>query len=225
MDALLRQPTAICKGFLNDALARHDMPQSGVSDLWAIIRAGFARRLAMKLLIAYATTQGQTRKIARHIADMLFDMGHSVELLSATDAPGFDPGRYDAAVLAASVHAGHYQKGFVGFVAGHAEGLNALPCAFVSVSLAAAGHIAEDWRALDEIAEDFCKATRWMPGQTLHVAGAYKPSDYDIVTRMVMRRILATKDPEADPKVDREYTDWPALDREITGWAAQSLSK
>jgi menaquinone-dependent protoporphyrinogen oxidase len=35
----------------------------------------------MKILIAYATTEGQTRKICRYCADVLIDEGHSVELL------------------------------------------------------------------------------------------------------------------------------------------------
>ena len=45
---------------------------------------------AMYLLIAYATTDGQTRKIARFAADRLAVQGHSVELLNVEDAEGLD---------------------------------------------------------------------------------------------------------------------------------------
>ena len=40
----------------------------------------------MKILIAYGTTEGQTRKIARFCADHLIEQGHSVEILGAGDA-------------------------------------------------------------------------------------------------------------------------------------------
>ena len=56
----------------------------------------------MRILICYATTEGQTRKICRFVADHLMDNGHSVELLSADDgldeASELDLNRFDAAV-------------------------------------------------------------------------------------------------------------------------------
>ena len=61
----------------------------------------------MKLLVGYASTQGQARKIAQHVADGLVDRGHSVELLALSDADGVETGRFDGAVLVASVHVGH----------------------------------------------------------------------------------------------------------------------
>jgi len=46
------------------------------------------------------------------------------------------------------------------------------------------------------------------------------PSEYDIVTRFIMRRIVAKKDPEADLSEDRDYTDWAALGDLLEGWVA-----
>ena len=51
-----------------------------------------------------------------------------------------------------------------------------------------------------------------------HVAGAYKPSKYDILTGFLMRRILAKKDLTADPAEDKEYTDWIDLNAWINDW-------
>ena len=63
----------------------------------------------MRILICYATTEGQTRKICRFVADHLMDKGHSVELLSADDgldeASELDLNRFDAAVLQRNVQA------------------------------------------------------------------------------------------------------------------------
>jgi len=174
----------------------------------------------MKLLVGYASTQGQTRKIARHVADLLADRGHAVELLALEEADDLDTGRFDRAILAASVHVGHYQRALVAFAEGARDWLNAHPVLFLSVSLAAAGHDAEEWRAIDRIAEDMAQATGWSPSQVVQVAGAYAPSRYDVFTRFTMRRIIAAKDPEADLSQDKEYTDWAALDEAVTAWLA-----
>ncbi len=172
----------------------------------------------MKILVAYASTEGQTRKIARFAADWLADSGHSAELLPLAEAGDIDLARFDAVLLAASVHIGHYQKALAGFCANRADALARLPSLFFSVSLAAAGHEAEDWRGLEKILADFTAATGWTPDRVEQVAGAYKPSEYDVFRRFVMRRILATKDPSADASADIEYTDWAALKGVLADW-------
>ncbi|MCB1333244.1 MAG: protoporphyrinogen oxidase [Roseivivax sp.] len=172
----------------------------------------------MKILVAYASTDGQTRKIGRAVADWCADAGHAVELLPLADAGDIDLSRFDAVVLAASVHVGHYQKALTEFCAAHAAALGAMPDLFLSVSLAAAGHNAEDWQGLEKILADFAAATGWTPNAVEQVAGAYKPSQYDVFRRFVMRRILASRDPDADPSADIEYTDWAALKQRLVGW-------
>ncbi|HKL68084.1 flavodoxin domain-containing protein [Salibaculum sp.] len=172
----------------------------------------------MKLLVGYATTEGQSRKIARHVADRLADAGHMVELLSLTDGEGLALDRFDRAVLVASIHAGQYRKELTSFAQDNALWLRRQPVLFLSVSLAAAGHESEDWRGLDRIVEDFAEVTGWTPDRAEQVAGAYRPSEYDLFKRFIMRRIIATKDPGADLDTDREYTDWPALDALVDDW-------
>lgn len=174
----------------------------------------------MRVLVGYATTEGQTRRIARHVADRIADGGHAVELLGLADAADIDLRRFDRVIVAASVHVGHYQRPVAEFAASQAERLREKPTLFLSVSLAAAGHEAEDWRGLDRILEDFVDATGWRPGRVQQVAGAYRPAAYDVLRRFVMRRIVAARDPEADPDEDREYTDWQALDTSIDDWLA-----
>lgn len=172
----------------------------------------------MKALVAYATSEGQTRKIARHVADRIVDTGQSVELLELSDAEDIELSRFDGVVLAASVHAGHYQKALANFAAKHADHIAKLPSLFLSVSLAAAGHDAEDWRGLHRILEDLEEATGWTPRQVEQIAGAYQPSKYDVFRGFIMRRIIAAKNPEADLDADKEYTDWQALDALTDDW-------
>lgn len=179
----------------------------------------------MKILVAYATSEGQTRKISRKLADQIVESGHSVELAGLADLGEFDPARFDGIVLAASIHVGHYQKVVSEFAARNADRLRQRRTLFLSVSLAAAGHSAEDWRGLEHILEDFEAATGWTPDRVEQVAGAYVPSQYDIFRRFVMRRIVAVKDPEADLDADHEYTDWAKLSALVEAWLAGIAQK
>lgn len=172
----------------------------------------------MKILVTYATSDGHTRKIGRHIADMIANAGHAVELLDLADTMDIDLGRFDGAILAASVHMGHYQRSLTDFVTGQSKSLKGIPTLFLSVSLAAAGHDTEDWTGLDRIMEDFIEATGWTPGRVEQIAGAYMPSQYDIFRRFIMRRIIASKDSGTDLGADHVYTDWGALDRIVDDW-------
>ena len=174
----------------------------------------------MKLFIGYASSEGHTRRIARHVGDRLVDAGHGVEIAPLSDAGDLDLTRFDGVLLAASIHVSHYQKALTHFVHDQLTDLATRPTLFLSVSLAAAGHDAEEWRALDRIVADFAEATGWTPEQVVQVAGAFTPARYDIVTRFIMRRIIAKKDPQADLEQDKDYTDWQSLEAQVDGWVA-----
>lgn len=174
----------------------------------------------MYILLAYATTDGQTRKIARHAADRLASNGHSVELLNVEDADGLDLARFDAAILAGSLHIGGYQKALARYVAEAKAGLSLMPTLFLAVSLSAAGQDAEDWAGLRKCLAAFETETGWTPGRVEHVAGAFKFSGYDFFRAWAMRRIADQKGELVEPGKDKEYTDWPALDAALDGWVS-----
>lgn len=175
----------------------------------------------MRILIAYATTDGQTRKIARFAADLLADLGHGVELLNVEDAEGLDLARFGAAVLGASLHAGGYQKAMAAFLRGPGQALARMPTLFLPVSLSAAGNDPEDWKGLEAALKRFLDETGWMPGQVAHVAGAFRFTEYDFFRAWAMRRIAAAKGETVDTESDKEYTDWAALKRLLTDWQAR----
>lgn len=174
----------------------------------------------MYLLFAYATTDGQTRKIARFAADRLVGNGHSVELLNVEDADGVDLSRFDAAVLAGSLHAGGYQKTLGSFVTGSKLALAQVPTLFLAVSLSAAGKDAEDWAGLRKCLAAFETDTGWTPGRVEHVAGAFRFSEYDFFRAWAMRRIADMKGEKVEPGRDKEYTDWAALGQTLDAWVA-----
>lgn len=173
----------------------------------------------MNILIAYASTEGQTRKICRFCADVLMDAGHSVELLQVSGADALEPARYDASILAASVHIGHFQKEMLGFAAAHGAALSRKPSLFLSVSLAIVGGDPDEVATLDEIVNKFREETGYAPGQVEQVAGAFRFTEYDFFRSWAMRYIAKMKGQDVDPHTDTEYTDWDALRRLVEAWA------
>jgi len=174
----------------------------------------------MKLLVLYATTEGQTRKIARFVADRLADQGHAVELLPAGAAADLDPGRFDKVIAAGSVHAGSYQSDLTASLSAHAAALAARPSLFLSVSLSAAGDDPEDWDGLRSCVARLTEETGWTPGQVVHVAGAFRFTQYDFFRSWAMRWIARQKGESVDPNTDKEYTDWDRLGRDVDDWLA-----
>ena len=176
--------------------------------------------MAQKILICYASTEGQTQKICRFCMDQLFAMGASVELLPVSVAGSLELGRFDAVILAGSVHLGKLQSDLADFATAHAEALNGMRSLLLQVSLAAAGKDKADWAELEKIAAGFCAQTGWRPGATHHIAGAFRFTQYDFFKSWAMRYIAAQKDQTVDPKADTEYTDWQALATLLRDWMA-----
>jgi menaquinone-dependent protoporphyrinogen oxidase len=175
----------------------------------------------MTVLIAYATTEGQTRKIARFCADHLIARGVSVELLPLDQGDAEDPldmARFDAAILAGSIHGGRLQPQLIRFAAQHAAALNARPGLFLMVSLAAAGNDPQERSHLAQIAAEFSKTSLWTPSQVDHVAGAFRFTQYDFFKSLAMRWIAHNKGEDVDPHADKEYTDWAALAALMDRW-------
>lgn len=166
----------------------------------------------MKTLILYGTTEGQTRKVCEFIAKRLGDIGDAVTLADATgNTTLVDLRAYDAAIIAASLHAGQYQSPVAHFARTNHAWLNRMPTAFISVSLSAAGTDAEDLKGIADCAERFKADTGWTTPAIHHVAGAFRFTEYDFFKRWVLKLIAWQKGVEVEPGKDVELTDWDAL--------------
>ncbi|MDA0339641.1 MAG: protoporphyrinogen oxidase, partial [Proteobacteria bacterium] len=89
------------------------------------------------VLVIYASTEGQTVKIATYVADRCGQAGNATHIRQASDLTPLPA--FDAVVLAGSLHLGKHQPALVDFVVEHREQLAAVPSLFLSVSLSAAG--------------------------------------------------------------------------------------
>lgn len=167
-----------------------------------------------RILILYGSQYGQTAKIAGRLARQLAERGHAVELFRG-DAPpaGLDLGRYDAAIIGASVIRGHFQKYVRRFVATHRDALNRMPSAFFSVSGSERSVHVEERAKVRALIQDFLTGTRWSPLLTVSLAGAVSYTKYGLVVRYVMKRISRREGGSTDTSRDHEYTDWRQVDR------------
>jgi menaquinone-dependent protoporphyrinogen oxidase len=163
--------------------------------------------------VFYATTHGQTRRIAERIAEALRHEGHASFPLDVTSeaARHFDWRRASAAVLGASLHAGRYQSSASHFAQAHVDRLNAMPTWFVSVSLSAASIHAEERSAAERLARAFVERVGWTPDRVSSVAGRLAYTRYWFVTRWLMRRIARKEGGPTDTSRDHELTDWSAV--------------
>lgn len=159
------------------------------------------------ILIVYGTTDGHTAKVAAAIREGLLTTGAEPEIVMAgTGDP--QPSHYAGVIVAASVHAGGYQKSVERWVRAHAAELALRPSAFVSVCL---GVLEKNPRVDTELAASvaqFTRETRWQPTMIKHVAGALMYTKYGFFKRWIMKRIVAKAGGDTDVTRDYEYTDW-----------------
>ncbi len=176
----------------------------------------------MTVAVFYATRQGQTRRIADHIADNLRTHGIDVHVCNVRVSGAPDWTRYSTAVLAASVHLGKHEAEMIKFVKRNRSELERCSAAFISVSLSQAG--AQDPSApadrrtqatadVQRMIDLFVQQTGWTPAHVLPAAGALAYSQYNFLIRFVLKRIARANGAPTDTSRDYEFTDWTAVDR------------
>lgn len=177
-----------------------------------------------RILLLYASVEGQTELIAERIALTLREKAHSVDLLPAdTDAAQLDPAAYDGVMIGASIHYGHHPAYLHKLVGRHRDALATRPCAFFSVSLSAGGPRPKLYAA-QRYLDTFMRKTAWQPQMTASFAGALKYSVYGPIKRRVMIVFMTLGGGETDTSRDYEYTDWAAVER-FAGEFAQRLKQ
>jgi menaquinone-dependent protoporphyrinogen oxidase len=167
----------------------------------------------MRILLLYGTSEGQTRKIAGFVGERLAGLGHRVVIMNAAATLLPDPRSFDAILVAASVHLGRYQPAVIRYVREHRAAISARVNAFLSVSLAAAGHEPEDNAGLEKCLADFVQASGWTPERVHHVAGAFRYTAYGFLTRCVMKYKAYRRGAPTDTRHDYELTNWDDVAR------------
>lgn len=166
-----------------------------------------------RILIAFATIDGQTARVAERVGAVLARSGHAVASMPA-EAPGLAPAlaEHDAVIVGAGIRYGHHSRRLEATIREHRDVLAARPNAFFSVSLSAGGPGARPASAARYV-EEFIAGTGWQPGRTATFAGALRYTKYGALIRFLMRLIVGVAGGDTDTSRDYEYTDWQAVER------------
>jgi menaquinone-dependent protoporphyrinogen oxidase len=165
------------------------------------------------LLILYGSTHGHTGKIAERVAKAARERGADAHVHDVGSGHDPMPADYDAVIVGASIHGGHYQRAISQWVKGYSHELGSMPSALFSSCLTAADDTEESRDASRKYIEDFVYETGWHPRMTATFAGALQYREYDFATRLVMRLLMRHGHHETDTSRDHDYTDWDAVDR------------
>ena len=160
-----------------------------------------------RILVLYGTGEGQTQKIANTIGDTMRAHGLDVDVIQAGHIDP-DPNQYSGVIVAASIHAGGYQKPVGVWLRAHADQLGRMPTAFVSVCLSILSNNEAGRKEAEAIPQRFISGLHWQPTVVKIVAGALLYTQYNFFTRWIMKRIVASAGGDTDTTRDYEYTDW-----------------
>jgi menaquinone-dependent protoporphyrinogen oxidase len=166
-----------------------------------------------RLLIVYGSEEGQTAKVARHMADLFRTQHHVVDLVHGRNMPphlALDG--YDGVIVGASIHMGRHQRYMVAFGEQYRDALTAKLSAFFTVCLTAKSDAPADRAQVEQYVQDYITATNWYPDQVAVFAGALQYSKYGLIKRFLMKQISKQSGGDTDTAHDYEYTDWTSVD-------------
>lgn len=179
----------------------------------------------MRVLVFYATVEGQTQKIANFIAGKLEKTSHEIIVTDANQLGFVGAGTYDATIMCAPIHMGSYPTPFVHFVEEWKDALNSKPSAFISVSLAVASKDEGERKEAEEPAAELFQKTDWKPKAILHCAGALRYTSYDFFKRWMMKRLASKEDGPVDTSQDYELTDWAEIEAFVMRFLADAKNE
>jgi menaquinone-dependent protoporphyrinogen oxidase len=163
-----------------------------------------------RILVLYGTTDGHTATVADKVAETLRTSGAVVDVIEAGTKDA-QPEDYAGVIVAASVHAGGYQRTVRQWVRKHAAALRNKPSAFLSISLGVLQADPNVQRHVADIVSRFLRTTHWQPAMTQNVAGAVLYTKYNVIKRWIMKRIVRQAGGGTDTSRDYEYTNWAEL--------------
>jgi menaquinone-dependent protoporphyrinogen oxidase len=196
---------------------------AGIGEILAVEATALHQRWAEKTMnsihpalaecdipVFYATTEGQTRRIAERLVALFREKGFTSRALdvASSTADYVDWPHVRAALVGASLHAHRHQRSAEAFVREHAGDLNAHPSAFFSVSLAVVSPMSAERDAAAQIASKLPVRAGWRPNAIVCVGGRLAYTQYGFLTRFIMKHIARRHGMTTETSRDYEFTNW-----------------
>jgi menaquinone-dependent protoporphyrinogen oxidase len=200
---------------------------AGIGEIWSVEAAVRRQRrettmttqpasiVTCDIPVFYATSEGQTRRIAERLVAIFRDRGFSSRAIdvASAEARNVEWRRVQAALVGASLHGHRHQRTARAFVDELEPELNVLPSVFFSVSLAAASEDATERADAARLARDFVETAEWDATEVVCLAGRLAYTKYGWLTRFMMSRIARRRGQPADTSRDYEFTNWDEVSR------------
>jgi menaquinone-dependent protoporphyrinogen oxidase len=164
-----------------------------------------------EILMVVHSGEGQSRRIADRVAEVLRDRGAEVTVAEPDVAP--EPRGFDAVVVGDSIHLGRHSKALRRWLVEHAVALAQAPLALFQVSLTSATHDDDHDVLARKMVADLVDETGVRPDEVALFAGRLAYTQYGWLTRRIMRSIARREGQDTDTSRDHEYTDWDAVER------------
>lgn len=163
--------------------------------------------------VYYATRDGQTRRIAAHIAGQLTDAGLAAEPFSLAQAvPSQAMVAAEPVVVAImAVRYGRHLRDGRRFVALYRSLVAPPPLALASVNLTARKPGKETAEG-NAYLRKLIARNDLQPALATAFAGRLDYPNYGFFDRQIIRLIMAMTGGPTDPSVEVEYTSWPAVE-------------
>ena len=162
--------------------------------------------MTSKTAIIYATVDGHTLKICQKLQEILVSHRHAVEIIPIEAWQG-QLGNYDQLVLASSIRYGKHDQRMTELILQHAEALNAMKAAFISVNLVARKAEKSEPHT-NPYVKKFLGSIPWRPAAVGVFAGKLDYPRYSFFDRLMIQLIMMITKGPTDPKAVIEYTDW-----------------
>jgi menaquinone-dependent protoporphyrinogen oxidase len=177
-----------------------------------------------RILVVYASSHGQTARIARRLAEAFQREGVAVDLVDAREGPfTLRPNVYGAIVVGSSLIVRGNQPAIRAFIRANRDVLAGQPAAFYQVSASAGSVDAAGRAAAERVMRGFLEEVRWQPTLVASIAGAINYTQYNPMLRWYMKRASRRHGGSTDTSRDHEYTDWAQVERFASDILAAAL--
>ena len=174
----------------------------------------------MKIVILFETGEGQTRKIAEFIDDLLRRAGQDVTVIDTSEMTSeLSLAEADKVILAAPVHERRHPKTFEATVTAARTDLAKRPTLMISVSLKAA--FPERLGEAQDYLTEMVMRTGFEPTQQALVAGAVRTASYDYYQSQIVRHVALEGHQVELKNGTQEFTDWDTLAETVTAFVGR----
>jgi len=172
-----------------------------------------------RILIAYTTNDGQTRKILKTLESQ-WEGSFICDFYDMKLELPVDLTQYDFILIASSIRYGHYSKVMYDFTKKYKDELEQIPSGFMSVNLTARKK-GKDNPKTSAYIKKFLKKSVWKPETIVMFAGALLYPEYKFYDRYMIKLIMFLTGGETNTKKTVEYTDW----QKVQGFAMSVKKK